>query len=593
MGPPTITFVAQWEFDPVFTVTINIPSTETFPVNFKFNLAAAGDFVVDWGDNSSVSEISRANATAADVTHSYAATGTYVISMGGRATAYNSTASVAAISFFNGTVNNDQDVTATGTEKYITRIDGALGEIFSTIGAGNSNSTQPRFYRTFLNAFNMSQPMEELVGLFKGIEGAPRSYMFMSTFDGCSGLSGAIPSGLFGVNGAPQENLFRYTFRGCTGLTGAIPNGLFAGIVGAPAQNMFSGTFKGCSGLVGEISTALFKGVEGTPASYMFAETFYGCSGLTGNIPETLFAGISGAPASSMFANTFNGCSGLTGIGGAVFKGINGTPQPNMFAGTFEGCSGLIGTIPSELFGTPNGAAAEGMFNGTFSGCSGLTGTIPSGLFGTLSGAGKTNMFRSTFYGDVGLTGYVPKGLFGTMTVPSSVPTGMMSNIFVNTGLLTECPCGTIEVASDFKPYWNSTASPSSDKKVSCEVGLKPGEHWYNGTCTTACPVAAMDELHVGNIIPYVVFSEPLTSPSIHIKYGNTTCYVPLERENGLSGGGFIVIGGGGTSDRTDGQGLKVKYLGKTYKAGRPDDIVPEWFRIANNGDVKTVGSRT
>jgi uncharacterized repeat protein (TIGR02543 family) len=584
--PPTITFVAQWEFDPVFTVTINIPSTETFPVNFKFNLAAAGDFVVDWGDNSSVSEISRANATAADVTHSYAATGTYVIRMGGQAISYNSTASVSAIRFFNGTVNNDQDVTATGTEKYITRIDGALGKIFSTIGAGNSNSTQPRFYRTFLNAFNMSQPMEELVGLFKGIEGAPRSYMFMSTFDGCSGLSGAVPSGLFGVNGAPQENLFRYTFRGCTGLTGAIPNGLFAGIVGAPAQNMFSGTFKGCSGLVGEISTALFKGVEGTPASYMFAETFYGCSGLTGNIPETLFARISGAPAESMFANTFNGCSGLTGIGGAVFKGINGTPQPNMFAGTFEGCSGLIGTIPSELFGTPNGAAAEGMFNGTFSGCSGLTGTIPSGLFGTLSGAGKTNMFANTFYGDVGLTGYVPKGLFGTMTVPSSVPTGMMSNIFVNTGLVTECPCGTIEVASDFKPYWNSTASQSSDKKVSCEVGLKPGEHWYNGTCTTACPVVAMDELHVGNIIPYVVFSEPLTSPSIHIKYGDTTCYVPLERENGLSGGG-------GTSGSTDGHELKIKYLGKTYKGGRPDDIVPEWFSRINNGDVKTVGSRT
>ena len=41
-----------------------------------------------------------------------------------------------------------------------------------------------------------------------------------SLFSGCSGLMGAIPSGLFGTfDGAPAQSMFSNTFNGCTNLT--------------------------------------------------------------------------------------------------------------------------------------------------------------------------------------------------------------------------------------------------------------------------------------------------------------------------------------------------------------------------------------
>ena len=46
--------------------------------------------------------------------------------------------------------------------------------------------------------------------------------------------------------------MFCYTFDGCSKLTGSIPSGLFGDISGAPAANMFDSTFYGCSKLTGE-----------------------------------------------------------------------------------------------------------------------------------------------------------------------------------------------------------------------------------------------------------------------------------------------------------------------------------------------------
>ena len=101
-------------------------------------------------------------------------------------------------------------------------------------------------------------------------------------------------------------------FSGCSGLTGAIPDGLFGNLTGAPASGMFSHTFHVCSGLTGAIPDGLFAGISGAPASNMFDYTFYGCSGLT-SIPENLFGNISGTAQSSMFNRTFYNCTSLTG----------------------------------------------------------------------------------------------------------------------------------------------------------------------------------------------------------------------------------------------------------------------------------------
>ncbi len=278
-------------FDPKFVIT-----TTPITSSFSFKMSAAGDFTVDWGDGNK-EKIARTDTTETTYSHTYSAAGEYRISMDGKATGYSTSNSVAAISFQNNT--------------NLAKIDGSLGQIFSTIGNGRENGQQPRFNYTFSR---------------------------------CSGLTGEIPGSLFsGINGAPVNNMFLGTFDSCLKLTGEIPSGLFAGISGAPAEYMFSGTFNSCSGLTGEIPAELFAGINGAPAEYMFHYTFNGCIGLTGEIPSGLFAGISGAPAVRMFNSTFYGCSGLTSIGDGVFGDLSGNAQPSMFMQTFFRCNALTG----------------------------------------------------------------------------------------------------------------------------------------------------------------------------------------------------------------------------------------------------------
>ncbi len=464
-------------------------------------------------------------------------------------------------------------------------------------GSLNGPTKQYMFYGTFEGCTKLTGDMSSSTvaipnGLFGtvGTSTTDETYTFYHTFYGCSALNGTIGGALFGgLTGAPAEHMFDGTFYGCSNLTGSIPQNLFGNMTGAPKQYMFHETFMGDSGLSGSIPSRLFGGITGVPASNMFRETFYGCSGLTGTIPANLFANISGQPAVSMFYSTFYGCSHLSGIGGALFSGISGPAKSAMFFTTFSGCSGLQGAIPAGLFGTPttpanwmfcqtfygcsgltgeipsnlfssvNGTAADYMFDSTFRGCSGLSGTIPSDLFGTLSGAGKEGMFRRTFYNCSHLTGYVPEGLFGTMTKPSTVPTDMMTKVFAGSGLDTVCPCGTTKVDSVFETYWDSLTDATTPDKVSCRVGLKPGEHWYNGVCTTECPDTAIDRLHVGNLDPYIVLADKISTVSVNIKNNDTICYVPLAR---------------GGSDNN----LNVKYGNPIFHLDRPNDTPPAGF---------------
>ncbi|MBQ2845152.1 MAG: hypothetical protein IJE79_04000 [Alphaproteobacteria bacterium] len=272
-----------------FTLTTTSDTT-----SFSFSISAAGEFVVDWGDGT-VETITKANTTDTTYTHNYATADEYTIGIGGQATAYNTSTSTAAISFY---VNSSQTKIAS--------IDGSLGAIFGTLP--DATEKQPRFYETFYYATNMT---------------------------------GSIPSDLFaGISGAPASNMFESTFSGCSGLTGAIPDGLFAGISGAPAYAMFYSTFSGCSGLTGAIPAGLFAGISGAPASSMFQSTFYGCSRLTA-IPENLFGNISGTAQGNMFMYTFYNCTSLTGpsvrINGKYLYEIW---NASLWA-TYKGCTGL------------------------------------------------------------------------------------------------------------------------------------------------------------------------------------------------------------------------------------------------------------
>ena len=239
---------------------------------FAMQISAAGEFYIDWGDGKS-EWITKSDTSNMTFGHEYASKGVYNIRLGGQATAYNTSTSTAAISFY---IGPSSGVPWDVIQTKIASIDGSLGAIFGTLSSDTNN--QPRFYRTFYNAYNMTDSIPE--NLFAGISGAPASSMFSNTFNGCSGLT-------------------------------SIPSGLFAGISGKPASYMFNGTFHSCSGLT-SIPAGLFAGISGAPAGYMFAVTFSGCSGLT-SIPENLFGSISGTAVTNMFFHTFYNCTSLTG----------------------------------------------------------------------------------------------------------------------------------------------------------------------------------------------------------------------------------------------------------------------------------------
>lgn len=259
---------------------------------FSFKISASGTFFIDWGDEK-IQVIKKNDIKDTTYSHTYDASGTYDIRIGGKATGYSSTFNVAAISFRD--------------NLNITSIDGSIGDIFSTL----SDGTRPGFPFTFY---------------------------------GCKNIKGQIPENLFrGVTGAPKYWMFNSTFYNCSGLTGTIPKNLFADLNGKPAGYMFYLTFSGCSGLTGEIPAELFSGIQGPPATIMFGHTFAGCSKLTGMIPENLFGGISGTIKNGIFLNTFSGCKNLTGIPENLFGNIYGDAQSQMFSNTFSGCSGLTG----------------------------------------------------------------------------------------------------------------------------------------------------------------------------------------------------------------------------------------------------------
>ena len=509
------------EMMPFEITTTNLSANDTF----SFSISAAGTFYVDWGDGDfdMITRTSATNSsTSTTYSHTYTTGGVKTIYLGGLATAYYGSSSVAAISF--------------GGNTKIAGISGSLGAIFPTLGdtAGlvydyYISLIQPKFYGTFSGCSNLTGSIPENLfgrvvdGTYYGINGAPASSMFSNTFYGCSNLTGSIPENLFGrvvggvyygINGAPARSMFNSTFSNCSNLTGSIPEDLFGrvvdgtyyGINGSPAEYMFERTFSGCNNLTGSIPENLFGrvvngtyyGINGAPAQYMFLGTFESCENLTGSIPENLFGreingtyyGINGAPAVSMFAVTFSGCSNLTGsIPENLFRGINGAPAASMFYQTFYGCSGLTGSIPENLFGREvngtyygiKGVPKYSMFGGTFYGCSNLTGSIPENLFRGINGAPAERMFFQTFYGCSGLGKdaingssiyYIPPILFAGISRSTTV--GMqMTSVFNGTGLLTSCPSGTTQYTTGFEGYFDSKVSCIPYDDIICPIGYE------------------------------------------------------------------------------------------------------------------------
>ncbi|MBQ7056156.1 MAG: hypothetical protein IJN91_04475 [Alphaproteobacteria bacterium] len=240
-------------------------TTTSNTTSFSFSISAAGEFYVDWGDGTR-NKITRTNTQNLGYSHNYSTAGTYTIKIGGKATAYNTSTTYAAISFY-----------ANYSQTEIASIDGSLGAIFGTLADGS----QPRFYWTFYNASNMTGSIPS--DLFAGISGAPASYMFDSTFYGCSGLT-SIPENLFaGISGAPASNMFHSTFYSCRGLT-SIPENLFGSISGTAQNGMFYMTFGYCPSLTGpsaRINGQYLYEIWPSATSYQVGGMYSGATGLS------------------------------------------------------------------------------------------------------------------------------------------------------------------------------------------------------------------------------------------------------------------------------------------------------------------------
>ncbi len=275
---------------PEFTIT-----TTSDTSSFNFNISAAGTFEIDWGDGE-IETIVKEDTEDINYPHNFDAPGTYTIGISGQATAYNTTQTVAAISF-SGNTN-------------IVAIDGSLGAIFGTI----SDTEQPRFVQTFRNCTNLTSSIPP--DLFTGVYGQPITDMFNATFSNCKNMTGEIPPNLFaGISGTPKSGVFGAVFMWCEKLTGEIPPDLFAGLVGPAASSMFDSAFYGCKGLTGSVPPELFRGITGPEQSYMYRGTFSGCTGLTGYIDASMFpiprGDSSTAYFNTMYSNTFANASGM------------------------------------------------------------------------------------------------------------------------------------------------------------------------------------------------------------------------------------------------------------------------------------------
>lgn len=520
------TLTAQWvEFDPKFTVTTtNMSAGDTF----KYWQGATGKFYVDWGDGT----LQTINYKAV-IPHTYETAGVHTIRFGGLATGYSTVASETtpnAIGFGIRSVYKRDATTNAGTPLFVAGISGSLGDIYPSL----PNDNHPRF---------------------------------MSTFNGCTNLTGSIPAELFrGVTGSKTDKeknyaMFTATFQGCSGLTGSIPADLFGDLNNAATgMSIFQQTFSGCSGLTGSIPAGLFSGVTGIPRAGLFAQTFANCSGLTGSIPENLFATISGSAndditsytitgdttytrgAVNAFGGTFGGCENLTGtIPAGLFSGITGNAA-YLFNATFAACQSISGTIPAGLFSGITGAAPS-MFKTTFQGMCGIESPIPSNLFAGVSGTAK-EMFRSTFnmgrcgavggrgLPESGLTGYVDPQLFAGVTGSSA---NIFNLTFRNTQMDTTCPCGDHSVTTAWGIEYIGTTAEGDRMVAVCAPGLKPNEHYYTGdngdtVCTTDCDFATNFKTETG--LSYNLLSTQVTAPSLVFKSGNSQCYVPLATGN-------------------------------------------------------------
>ena len=428
-NPASYTLISTVEVDSM-QFTVNVESGNLgFSIPFPTSGDTPANITVDWGDNTPVVAVAKGTTLATDdaFQHTYAAAGTYTITIGSDATVDKQQIPMLNFAQRTGSSNPNKLVSLetallnmdsyrlSNTFKSCTKLTTIPGNLFE------KNTKTTNFFCCFYYCTALTTIPE---GLFANNTAVTD---FSYCFNNCTALT-TIPEGLFENNTAVTA--FNDCFSDCSKLT-TIPEGLFAKNT---AVTTFSYCFYRCSEL-----TTIPKGLfENNTAVTTFNNCFNNCTALT-TIPEGLFANNT---AVTDFSYCFNNCTALTTIPEGLFE--NNTAVTN-FSNCFYCCSELT-TIPKGLF--ENNTAVT-TFNNCFNNCTALT-TIPEGLFANNTAA--TN-FSYCFYCCSELT-TIPKGLFENNTAVTT-----FNNCFNNCTALTTIPEGLFAnntAVTDFSYCFNN-----------------------------------------------------------------------------------------------------------------------------------------
>ena len=394
--------------------TVKVESGDLgFSIPFPDSGVTPAAIIVSWGDDTPAVVVPKGTTLAAGdkFEYTYAAAGTYTITIGSDATADKQ--QIPVLNFYQRAGSYNQNKLVSLKTPLLNMNCSSLSKAFYSC---EKLTTIPE------NLFEKNKAATDFSGCFyycSALQTIPGGLFanntaatdFNSCFFNCNLLK-EIPSELFAKN--TEARGFNYCFANCKGLN-AIPENLFEKNT---AATNFSYCFYNCI-LLGSIPKELFAS---NTAATNFSYCFSSCKALT-TIPESLFANNTEATnfdqcfadcialttiEARLFANNANiniircfyGCIALTTISTDLFANNTAIKSFNY---CFYDCTALQ-TIPEGLFA--NNAEATS-FNYCFANCNGLT-AIPGNLFEKNKAATD---FRNCFYGCTGLQ-TIPEGLF-------------------------------------------------------------------------------------------------------------------------------------------------------------------------------------
>ena len=387
----------SWEEKAVMALTVKVSDdNRSFNIPFPESGNTPAELTVDWGDDTPPTTVASGTALSSndDFNHTYAAAGTYTLTITSGQTDKTQQQIPAITFFYNRGNSNASKLISIDTPLLNTKAIN-FGDCFfgcaslSSIPSGlfDNNTQVMSFSMCFYNCTSLSSIP---AGLF---DKNTQATSFEACFYNCTSLS-SIPSGLFDKN--TQVTSFNNCFSRCTSLS-SIPSGLFDKNTLATE---FYDCFSDCISL-SSIPSGLFD--KNTLATN-FNECFFGCTSLS-SIPTGLF---DKNTLATDFNACFSGCTSLSSIPTGLFD--NNT-LATYFGFCFSVCHSLS-SIPTGLF-DKNTLATD--FGFCFSDCPSLS-SIPAGLFDNNT---QATDFGYCFSRCTSLSS-IPSGLFDKNTLATN-----------------------------------------------------------------------------------------------------------------------------------------------------------------------------